>query len=139
MSISRKIYIVRAYAEIYARYNCVGGVHMSSVDYKAFTAERIANLRIAKGVSAREMSIYMEQSENYINHIENRKSEPSLQGLYNICNYFEITPQEFFDSENQLPAELQDFIANVKRLDKEALLHLSAFIREINKMLPKRK
>jgi transcriptional regulator with XRE-family HTH domain len=112
---------------------------MEFVDYGAYVAERIAKLRTVKGVSARDMSQSIGQSVNYINHIENRKAEPSLSALFAICEYFGISPQEFFDQENQQPAELKEFIASVKRLDKDAMLHLAAFIGEVNKLLPKGK
>jgi len=101
------------------------------MDYEVFVSERVAKLRQAKGVSARDMSLSIGQNVNYINHIENRKMEPSLSGLIYICDYFGITPQEFFDEGNQNPAQLRDFIEDVKRLDESALTHLSSFISDI--------
>ena len=102
------------------------------MDYQAFIAERIAKLRQAKGnVSARDMSLSIGQNVNYINHIENRKTEPSLSGLIFICEYFGLTLHEFFDEENPHPARLKDFIEDVKLLDENELLHLSSFIKEI--------
>lgn len=53
--------------------------------YDKFLSERIANLRVLKNVSARDMSLSMGQNENYINHIENGKSMPSMQGFFYIC------------------------------------------------------
>lgn len=35
--------------------------------------ERLAQLRLKKGVSARDMSLSLGQSESYINRIENKK------------------------------------------------------------------
>ena len=101
------------------------------MDYVVFVAERVSKLRQAKGVSARDMSLSIGQNVNYINHIENRKAEPSLSGLGYIFDYFGITPQEFFDTENQHPERLKDFIEDVKRLDENELLHLSGLVREI--------
>lgn len=62
-----------------------------------FLATRLTQLRIQKGVSAREMSLSLGQAPNYINTIENRKSLPSMQAFFFICEYLNITPQEFFD------------------------------------------
>jgi len=101
------------------------------MDYVKFVSERIVKLRIAKGVSARDMSVSMGQNVNYINSIENRKAESSLSGLFYILEYFEITPQEFFDTGNPYPTQLNDFINDVKQLDENELLHLSGFIKEI--------
>ena len=58
--------------------------------YEEFTQNRIAQLRQQKGVSARDMSLSLGQNSSYINQIENRKALPSLQGLFYICEYFDI-------------------------------------------------
>lgn len=65
--------------------------------YEDFVANRIMQLRQEKKVSAREMSLAIGQNVNYINRIENKLNLPSLQGLFYICEYFNITPQEFFE------------------------------------------
>ena len=99
------------------------------MDYEKFVSERIAKLRINKGVSARDMSLSIGQNVNYINQIENNKTEPSLTGLYYICDYFGITPNEFFDVKNQHPTQIQDIVEDMKLLSKEELYHLSAFLK----------
>ena len=45
------------------------------MDKKLFI-ERLIQLRLNKGVSARDMSLSLGQSPNYINHIENGKNLP---------------------------------------------------------------
>lgn len=65
--------------------------------YEDFVANRIMQLRQEKKVSAREMSLAIGQNVNYINRIENKLNLPSLQGLFYICEYFNITPKEFFE------------------------------------------
>ena len=101
------------------------------MDYLNFISERTAKLRHAKGVSARDMSLSIGQNVNYINNIENRKAEPSMSGFIYICDYFRITPQEFFDIENTQPARLKDFVEDVKRLNDNQFIHLSNFLKEI--------
>ena len=101
------------------------------MDYKIFVAERIAQLRQAKGTSARDMSLCMGQNVNYINQIENCKTEPSLSLLFYICEYFGLTPQEFFDVENPHPTRLNDLMESAKQLNENELLHLSDFIKEV--------
>ncbi|MFR3431647.1 MAG: hypothetical protein ACLTSW_00165 [Coprococcus sp.] len=45
-----------------------------------FTQNRIAQLRMQKNVSARDMSLTLEpEQQRYINQIENKKALPSLQ------------------------------------------------------------
>ena len=66
-------------------------------------ARRLTQLRINKGVSARDMSLSLGQSANYINAIENGVNYPSMTVFFYICEYFGITPSEFFDTENKNP------------------------------------
>ena len=68
--------------------------------YENLIAERLAMLRNAKGVSAREMSLDIGQNSSYINRIENGKSMPSMQGFLYICEYLGVTPSEFFATES---------------------------------------
>lgn len=89
--------------------------------YEEFTQERIAQLRMQKGVSARDMSLSLGQNDSYINRIENKKGLPSLTGLFCICEYLGVTPTEFFDEGNTYPAQLTDLIQNLRRLDAAEL------------------
>ena len=101
------------------------------MDYEAFVAERLSTLRQAKRASARDMSLSIGQNKNYINHIENRKMEPSLTGLIYICEYFGITLQEFFDENNPHPNRLKGIIENLKLLDDDALSGLEKVVQEM--------
>lgn len=99
--------------------------------YEEFTQNRIAQLRTQKGVSARDMSLSLGQNESYINQIENKKALPSLQGLFYICEYFGITPQQFFDTGNVYPSEIADLVENLKSLDSMALVHIAGLAKEL--------
>ena len=99
--------------------------------YEEFTQNRIAQLRMQKDVSARDMSLSLGQNNSYINQIENRKALPSLQGLFYICEYFGITPQEFFDEGCQYPAELAELVDDLKKLDKKSLDHIAGLVKEL--------
>ena len=77
-------------------------------------AQRLTQLRLARNVSARDMSLSLGQSEAYINRIENKKMLPSMSLFFYICEYFDITPGEFFNFE-ELPSP--ELIAAVKKLD----------------------
>ena len=52
--------------------------------YEEYTQNRIAQLRIQKGVSARDMSLSLGQNEGYINQIENRRALPSQIGRAHV-------------------------------------------------------
>ena len=99
--------------------------------YEEFTQNRIAQLRMQKNVSARDMSLTLGQNNSYINQIENKKALPSLQGLFYICEYFGITPQQFFDDGSAYPAQLADLVEDMKKLDAASLEHIAAIVKEM--------
>ena len=101
--------------------------------YEEFTQNRITQLRMQRGVSARDMSLSLGQNDSYINRIENKKALPSLPGLFYICEYFNITPQEFFDEGNTYPNQLSEMIENLKKLDAAALANIAALVKELAK------
>ena len=100
--------------------------------YEDFLPERLAKLRIQKGVSARDMSLSLGQANNYINNIENKKALPSMQAFFYICEYLEVTPQEFFDEGNVHPETLQTFIAEAKKLDFQSLEYILGIMKKLN-------
>ena len=102
------------------------------MEYEVFVPERIAQLRLQKNVSARDMSLSLGQAANYINSLENRKALPSMQSFFYICEYLGVTPQEFFDEGNACPVRLRELLDEAKRLDDNALGHLLALMRELN-------
>ena len=100
--------------------------------YEDFLPERLASLRMQKGVSARDMSLSLGQANNYINNIENKKSLPSMQAFFYICEYLNVTPQEFFDVGNTYPKVLQEFIAEVKKLDSQSMEYILGIMKKLN-------
>lgn len=100
--------------------------------YENFVQERLAQLRMKKGISARDMSLSLGQANNYINTIENKKSLPSMQSFFYICEFLGITPQEFFDKDNEDPEKLREFIKEAKKLDENAMNHILALMKQLN-------
>lgn len=86
--------------------------------FEEFFYERLTSLRNQKNVSAREMSLALGQNESYINRIENRLTFPSMQVFFYICEYFQITPQEFFDEKNPAPGKISQISEEIKNLDE---------------------
>lgn len=106
-----------------------------TIDEK-FIAERIAQLRTEKKVSARDMSLSLGQSESYINKIENGRTLPSMTGFLYICEYFEISPAEFFSHEIHSPKLTKDLIASINNLSQDkiqVLIELLGFFAENEK------
>ena len=101
--------------------------------YENFLPDRLAELRMQKGISARDMSLSLGQANNYINTIENKKSLPSMQSFFYICEFLNITPQEFFDEGNTNPQRLREFMNEAKKLNDNSLSHLLGIMKELNK------
>lgn len=98
-----------------------------------FFRQRLAQLRIQKGISARDMSLSLGQSESYINKIENGKSFPSMQVFFYICEYFNITPKDFFDVENHNPVILDELINDMKALTNNQIACIACMIKELKR------
>lgn len=64
-----------------------------------FIRNRISKLREEMGVSERKMSLDMGHSTSYIRSITSGKSLPSMGEFLYICDYFGISPMEFFNEE----------------------------------------
>ncbi|EHQ89030.1 helix-turn-helix domain-containing protein [Desulfosporosinus youngiae] len=101
--------------------------------YEKYLSERIAKLRTMKKVSARDMSLSIGQNENYINHIENGKSMPSMQVFFYICEYFNISPKEFFDEGTSNPPLIKAVIDDLNRLDEKQITNIHELIKGLKK------
>ncbi|MDR3262860.1 MAG: helix-turn-helix domain-containing protein [Clostridiales bacterium] len=97
-----------------------------------FFVQRLIDLRLEKGVSAHGMSIALGQNGSYIREIENRKNLPSMMSFFYICDYFGITPKEFFDTEVKNPTLLNDFIAASQKLNDDKIRHLLNIAEDLN-------
>ena len=102
-------------------------------EFKDFLCKRMAQLRMAKGISARDMSLSLGQAAGYINSIENKNSLPSITIFYYICEYFNISPKDFFDVDSAAPEKLNELIADMKSLTPEQLDNISRIVKDIKK------
>lgn len=101
------------------------------MDYAQWFADRLTQLRMEKGVSARDMSLSLGQSESYINKIENRRTMPSMMGFFYICEYLEIEPKDFFDTDTRSPAKTAELVEEIKKLSPLQSEHILQVIRDI--------
>ena len=102
------------------------------MEYFDWFANRISALRLKKGVSAREMSLALGQSESYINKIENKRTLPSMAGFFYICEYLGIEPREFFDTDSESPGTTGELCREFSRLPEKKAEHILALIRDLN-------
>lgn len=94
-----------------------------------FVRKRIEHLRTTDGVSKRNMSTALEQSESYISNITTGKSIPSLPALFEICDYFNISLKDFFDEDINHPFPLEQAIRILQTLDDadlEAIIYIAS-------------
>lgn len=100
-----------------------------------FVRERITQLRLRKGVSEYRMSYDLGHSRGYVHNISSGKALPPMKEFFAICDYFGLTPQQFFDEGTQNPELIQKAIAGMKQLDETDLLMLLGLI---NRLLEKK-
>ena len=86
-----------------------------------FVRERITQLRLQKGVSEYKMSYDLGHSRGYINNISSGKTLPSMTEFFAICDYFEITPIEFFNTKVVNPSLMTELMENLEELDEDDL------------------
>ena len=98
------------------------------MDREAFI-DRLTQLRLHKGVSAREMSLSIGQSPGYINNIENGVNLPSMSVFFYICEYLGITPCEFFDMDSSNPEKLDALVRDLKQLNDSQLETIGTLVR----------
>ena len=98
-----------------------------------FIRERITQLRLKKGVSEYQMSYDLGHSRGYVYNISSGKALPPLKEFLAICDYFQLTPQQFFDESTDNPELIQKSISGLKELSEEDLLMLLGFINRLKK------
>ncbi|MCH5201317.1 MAG: helix-turn-helix transcriptional regulator [Oscillospiraceae bacterium] len=97
------------------------------MEYADYIRNRITQLRIAKDVSEYQMSLDLGHSKSYIQGISSGRALPSMNEFISICEYFEITPQEFFNDGTENPILIQKLIGaanNLSDSDIELLLEI---------------
>ena len=99
-----------------------------------FVRERITQLRVRKDVSEYKMSYDLGHSRGYINNISSGKTLPSMTEFFAICDYFGITPEEFFHAKNTNPKLSREVLELISQLDED---DLSLTLANIKRLLKK--
>jgi transcriptional regulator with XRE-family HTH domain len=106
-----------------------GEYHMDT----QFVRDRITQLRLKKGVSEYQMSYDLGHSRSYVYNISSGKSLPPMAEFLQICNYFDITPSQFFDESEENPALLQTAIEELRKLNDDDLMLIIGNIRRLTR------
>lgn len=97
-----------------------------------FIRDRITGLRLNKGVSEYTLSYELGHSKNYIQNITSGRALPSMKEFLYICDYFGITPRQFFDEEIANPILVQKALDGMKAMKDKDLLTLIGLIDRLN-------
>lgn len=94
---------------------------------------RLSQLREAKDYSARDMSLRLGHNKNYINQIECRKSYPTMESFFNICDYLKISPKDFFDPDFKNPSSTISMEKMLHKLTPQQYDTVYYLIRELTR------
>ena len=98
----------------------------------SFIRDRITQLRIQKGVSEYQMSYDLGHSRGYINNISSGKTLPSMSEFLSICDYFSITPSDFFNENISHPTLFNSVLSEMKCLKEEDLILVHQLVKRLN-------
>lgn len=98
-----------------------------------FIRDRISELRIQKGISEYKMSYDLGHSKSYIQSISSGRALPSMSEFLYICEYFGITPKEFFDTEIDDPFLMRQLLASASKLNEEDMMTLLRLSERLNR------
>lgn len=91
------------------------------MEHSDYIRNRITQLRINKNVSEYQMSLDLGHSKSYIQSISSGRALPSMSEFISICDYFEITPKEFFNDEINDPPLMTKLYNAVSGLSEERI------------------
>lgn len=101
---------------------------MSNTRYEDFLRSRITELRLQKNVSEHKMSLDLDKSGSYIRGITSGIALPSVRELFNIIDYFEITPAEFFAPLDDPQTPYARLCEKLRSLDEGRLARVDTFV-----------
>lgn len=83
---------------------------------------------------ARDMSLSLGQSSNYINGLENGRNYPTTASFFMICDFLGVTPAQFFEVDTKNPVKVDALTSVAKELRDEQLDHLIAMAEAFRKV-----
>lgn len=94
--------------------------------YEDLIRERITRLRLERNLSEYQLSYELGQSKGYIQSITSGRALPSMAMFLEICDYFGLTPAEFFAAD--LPPlairEAGQKLTALEQMDQQLILRL---------------
>ena len=106
---------------------------------ESFIRERITQLRLKKNVSEYKMSYDLGHSKGYIQSISSGRNMPSMGEFLYMCEYFGITPAQFFSADNNDPVTENSILDELRDLDDDDLQMILMLAKRLNKKEPDNK
>lgn len=103
------------------------------MNYEQFVKDRITQLRLCKGVSEYQMSYDLGHSRGYVYNISSGKALPPLKEFFAICDYFGLTPHQFFDDGSSNPELIQKAVTGMNQLSESDQLMILGIINRLRK------
>lgn len=103
------------------------------MQYDEYIRKRITQLRLQKNISEYKLSHELGHGDSYIRGITSGKSLPSMKEFLYICEYFEITPKEFFDDGIENPMMENELLNYVRNADSITIKMLMDLLEHISK------
>ena len=97
-----------------------------------FIRKRITELRIQKNISEYKMSIDLGHSKGYIQSISSGRALPSMSEFLAICEYFDITPVEFFKNDSETILIQKELVNEISGMNSKDLGLLTELARRLN-------
>ncbi len=88
---------------------------------ETFIRSRLDELRLSKKLSERKLSKQLGKNESYINSISNGKYLPSWTEFFYLCEYFEISPSQFFRDWGDSTVQKEQAKKQIDNLDNETV------------------
>ena len=99
---------------------------------ETFIRNRITELRLKRGISEYQLSLDLGQNRSYIQAISSGRALPSMKQFLNICEYFENTPLQFFDTSESNPQLVKKALDGIRTLSDDDLIMLLGLIARLN-------
>lgn len=101
---------------------------MNALDYEVFVRNRITELRVKKNVSEHRMGLDLGKSGSYIHKISSGAALPSVRELFNIIEYFDMTPAAFFAPCEDHTTHYARLCERLRSADEETLNRIDTLL-----------
>lgn len=102
-------------------------------EWEQFIRNRITDLRLKQGISEYQLSFELGNSRGYINNISSGKTSPSMKEFLKICEYFNITPRDFFDYDVSNPELIVKITDELRTLDDDDIILILSLVKRLKK------